>query len=348
MADACFTARATMQEHVRASIAKLMRPTTTGGQYNHENTTTFIAGMHRILCETYNPGDPGNGMDKLCVATNAIVKIKSTTIATTKTILDKSKHSAAAATAASTSGATIAPAIDIHSDAQDKAYCLNLIHQAVIGAKEGAAKAITTKVGTNVTDAVLKTADGSDFKSIDDWQLEDVLAAVVQGADRPNTAGMLTQLLHIIQFTFDFCKKVCAIMELLRSKAGPMHSYGITIDDTQLALVLIANIALATSEDWGREFRPTLQTIRRCYVHNYVHNATSITDMLRELTTADGVGKLNDAPAPRGTANAVTDHVSLLMQLLQQQAMGTNADIIDYTSAVHSESASSAKTPCKL
>jgi hypothetical protein len=120
----------------------------------------------------------------------------------------------------------------------------------MIRAKEGAIKAITMKVGTDVTDAVLKAADGSNFKSIDDWQLKDVLATVMQGADRPNTADILTQLLHIIQFTFDFCKKVSANMELLRSKAGSMHSYGITIDLTQIALVLLANIPLATSKDW--------------------------------------------------------------------------------------------------
>ena len=91
-------------------------------------------------------------------------------------------------------------------------------------------------------------------------------------------------------------------MELLCSKAGPMHFYGVTIDDTQLALLLLSNIALATSKDWGQEFCQTLQIIRRCYAYNYVHNTTSITNMLHEFATADGVRKLNDAPAPTGTA----------------------------------------------
>ena len=71
MADACFTARATTREHVRSSIAKLTLLTNASGQYNHNHATTFIAGIRRILRETYNPGDPGNGMDKLCMASNA-------------------------------------------------------------------------------------------------------------------------------------------------------------------------------------------------------------------------------------------------------------------------------------
>ena len=199
---------------------------------------------------------------------------------------------------------------------QDEADRLNLINQAVIGAKEGTVEAITAKVGSNITDAVLHTADGSDFESIDDWQLEEVITAIVQGADRPNTAGVLSHLLAIIRFSFDFHKKVSANMELLRLKAGCMQSYGIAIDDTQLALVLLANIDLAVSKNWGREFRPTLQSIRCKYTYNYTHTAASIADILKELASTDGVRKLTDVPTPCGHASAVTDQVSLLTRLL--------------------------------
>jgi hypothetical protein len=73
------------------------------------------------------------------------------------------------------------------------------------------------KVGTDVTNSILKSADGNDFFSIDDYQLKDVIAAVLQGADRPKTANVLAQLLAIIQFSFDFRMKVSANMELLHS-----------------------------------------------------------------------------------------------------------------------------------
>ena len=99
-----------------------------------------------------------------------------------------------------------------------------------------------------------------------------------------------------------------------------MHSYGIVVDDTQLALVLLANIELATSEAWGREFRPALQTIRRAYAYNFAHTNDSLTVILRELAGADGVRKLNEAPsASTGAANAVTDQISYLTSLLHQQ-----------------------------
>lgn len=340
MADACFTARSTTREHVAASIKKLTLPTTDNGQYDHDAATTFIAGIHRVLRETYNPGDPGNGMFKLCAAANEIASIKATSVATAKSVLDDAK---AIAAAASTGSSIVPPAIDSRADAQDEADRINLINQAVIGAKEGAAEAITAKVGSDVTDAVLKNADGSDLRSIDDWLLEEVLAAVVQGADRPNSSDVLAQLLHVIQFEFDFRKKVSANMELLRAKAGRMTAYGITVDDSQLALVLLANIDIASSHDWGREFRPTLQTIRRRFTYNHAHNATTVAAMLKELAGADGVRKLNDAPAPTGTANAVSNQVSLLTQLLQQQHDASDTEHTEAASAVQTDSDSSTK-----
>jgi hypothetical protein len=159
---------------------------TDNGQYDHNAATTFIAGIHRVLREIYNPGDPGNDMFKLCAAANAIATIKATSVATAKSVLDDAKAFAAAASIGST---IVPPAIDSRADAQDKADRLNLINKASIGTKEGAAEAITAKVGLDFTNAVLKTADGSDFRSIDDWLLEEVLAAVVQGADRPNSSS---------------------------------------------------------------------------------------------------------------------------------------------------------------
>jgi hypothetical protein len=69
--------------------------------------------------------------------------------------------------------------------------------------------------------------------------------------------------------------------------------------------------------------------------------------MFHELATTDGVRKLNDAPSSSDIANAVTDHVSLLTQLLQQQAMETYAEAINCAYNELSESVSSTKIPHK-
>jgi hypothetical protein len=50
-------------------------------------------------------------------------------------------------------------------EAQEEADQLNDINQLVISAKEGVVEAITKLVGSNVTDAILWMADGSNHKA---------------------------------------------------------------------------------------------------------------------------------------------------------------------------------------
>ena len=80
---------------------------------------------------------------------------------------------------------------------------MNVINQSVIGAKEGVVKAVTKLVGGDITDAVLQTANGSNHKSIDNYMLFAVMAAAINGADRPSKTDVLEQLLEVINHTFD-------------------------------------------------------------------------------------------------------------------------------------------------
>ena len=67
-------------------------------------------------------------------------------------------------------------------EAQEESDRLNVINQSVIGTKEGVAEAVSKLVGSNITDAILRTADGSDFKSIDDYTLYEVMKVAIDGA----------------------------------------------------------------------------------------------------------------------------------------------------------------------
>jgi hypothetical protein len=60
---------------------------------------------------------------------------------------------------------SVLPSITAQAEAQEKDDRLNVINQSIIGAKE--VEATTKLVGSDVTDAILRTADGSDHKSID-------------------------------------------------------------------------------------------------------------------------------------------------------------------------------------
>ncbi len=131
---------------------------------------------------------------------------------------------------------------------------MNIINQTVISAKEGVVEAVSKLVGSDITDAILRTADGSNHKSIDDFTLYNVMKVAIDGANRPSTNDMLEQLLEVINHTFDFRKKVSVNMKLMQSNAAQMATYGIVIGIPQLTLTLLSNNKTATKSNYGRKF----------------------------------------------------------------------------------------------
>jgi hypothetical protein len=140
-------------------------------------------------------------------------------------------------------------------------------------------EALTTFVGTNITDVVLRQANG-DYKGLNEYTLQELLQAAIDGADRPLATDVLTQLLEAINFVFDFRKKISANMEGMQALTAQMKTYGIKISTPQIVLTLMANIEVAARKDFQREFRPALQNIRAKYTYSHTHNDASLKDIL--------------------------------------------------------------------
>ena len=137
-----YTARASTREQIKIAIRTIQLDTNASGQYKHDDVLVFIKGVTRSLGELYNEADPGNGMKKLLdESSNGTNTIRSTDVVTVETVLAESKAAALAI-----SPATL-PTITTRQDAQEAADRQNIRNQAVIGAKEGTAAAITEKVG---------------------------------------------------------------------------------------------------------------------------------------------------------------------------------------------------------
>ncbi len=90
----------------------------------------------------------------------------------------------------------------------------------VISAKEGVVEAITKLVGSDVTDAILQMANGSNHKSINEFTLYEVIKLAIDGANQPSTNNVLEQLLEIINHNFNFCKKVSINTKLMQLNAA--------------------------------------------------------------------------------------------------------------------------------
>ncbi len=234
MTEACYTARATTKQQVLDGINKLTLQTNKHGQYTHD--AILLIQMVKLL-------DDGN---------NILTRVQSTDAITAGFVFKAAQ--ARADNLSKMTGKTALPIFTTQTEAQEEADRLNVINQSVIGAKEGAVEAVLKLVGTDITDAILRMADGSDHKNIDDFTLYEVMKVVIDRADRPTTNDMLEQLLEVINHTFDFRKKVSVNMELMQSNAAQMTTYGIVIGIPQLTLTLLANIETSTKSDYGRKF----------------------------------------------------------------------------------------------
>ncbi len=112
---------------------------------------------------------------------NILTNVKSTNAITANLVLKAAKNKADVALKEAST--MIAPAITSQLEAQEEANCLNVISQSVIGTKKGVVEAVTKLVGSDITDAVLRTADGSNHMSIDDYTLFAVMASAINGAN---------------------------------------------------------------------------------------------------------------------------------------------------------------------
>ena len=81
---------------------------------------------------------------------------------------------------------------------------LNMFRLAVIGSKEGVAAVISKVVSTNITDTTIRTTDGYNFKSVDEYNLYDLTHAIIEGAERPATNDVHKLYANICSKKIDF------------------------------------------------------------------------------------------------------------------------------------------------
>ncbi len=63
--------------------------------------------------------------------------------------------------------------------------------QVIISAKQVAAEAIVTFVGTTITNHILRTINGKNLKTIDKYTLVDLTNAIKKVAERPSLPDIL-------------------------------------------------------------------------------------------------------------------------------------------------------------
>eukprot|EP00804_Cyclotella_cryptica_P030132 CCRYP_009545-RA/>CCRYP_009545-RA protein AED:0.64 eAED:0.35 QI:0/0/0/0.5/1/1/2/0/417 len=162
-------------------------------------------------------------------------------------------------------------------------------------------------------DPVLRSADGLDFKSINEWTCDDLLEAIRQGADRPTNEKSHARALKIFNFSFNFQSKIQVNYDSLNAKAGQLKHMGILLGPSIIGFILLRQVKKASTYEWGRDLRPAIQTLRQKYPYNHTHDAASIAEMLTLFAGADAVRNLAEAPTVIHESALAVDLVSQLL-----------------------------------
>ena len=148
--------------------------------YEYNAAVTLIKQINRVHKLFQESADGMVGL--LSVTPNTLTSYQSN-VATKKS--DVNKQSIAEAQTASSTGSIIASEITTNTDVQYKADRQNTARLMAIGVKEAISAAITSIFGAQITNPTLRTTDGSDFRTVDEYDLHHLLNAIKGGAKRP-------------------------------------------------------------------------------------------------------------------------------------------------------------------
>ena len=96
---------------------------------------------------------------------------------------------------------------------QDKANQQNFFRLSTIGVKEGITEGIAKIVGRDITNPILRTTDNSYFKSVDKYQIHQLLTAIIEGSERPESTNIQRQFVNITGTIFDWRETVVTNVE---------------------------------------------------------------------------------------------------------------------------------------
>ena len=331
-----YAARSVARKHIVEQCENCNVKKNSNGLYHHDDVVKAQETMEGLLKEVFLDHESGLTMVSLLeVADNAINTVTTNQMVTADALIAKSKKEVAEATAAATKvakqlGTTvvdISMTVMTREEAKRDADRQNITNQTIIGTKVGIVDVLKRIIGGDILDMVTKVADGSREKSIDDYKLHELFQLALDNSVRPEVDDVLENLLEVYQYDFDFRMPVKHGLSQLRMMANKLKPFGITPGEPELTLIILANIHHAKEQDWGHEFRAAMSAIRKKYNYDYIHDATSLAVIIKELSDADELRNMKLAPAPTvNKANAVSKHRATLEGALSNWSTSSFAD----------------------
>ncbi len=87
------------------------------------------------------------------------------------------------------------------------------------------AAGITKIVGKDITKPILRTTDGISFKSVDEYQVHQLVIAITEGSERPEATTIMQQFVNIAGMVFDWRDTVAINVEQIATDLVKMQAY---------------------------------------------------------------------------------------------------------------------------
>ena len=128
------------------------------------------------------------------------------------------------------------------------------------------AKEITARVGKSVTNPILRNADVVRLKKVDEYHLHQLVAAMMEGAERPDPIEIRKQITDVMAFVFDWRETGATNQERLAADIVKAEAFGVVIGHNIKASIILANIAMtARLSHGGTEIAEAQRKIRMMY-----------------------------------------------------------------------------------
>ena len=98
------------------------------------------------------------------------------------------------------------------------------------------------KIRSAITDSVLKTSDGTKYKTVDQIELLVLLKTVLNPTEQPAAADAHDEYKASIAMCFDFRGRLVNAVEKLRVRANKAKGCGIIVNNDTIVLVTMANV----------------------------------------------------------------------------------------------------------
>ena len=174
--------------------------------------------------------------------------------------------------------------------------------------------------------------DDINFKSVDGYQLHQLITAITEGAQRPEATTIRHQFVNIAGMVFDWRNTVTINIKKFAMNTAKTQAYGIRVHDDLKAVVILANVEWAACQSWGTEISIAHCTIKAKCTYNHSHDTNSIKEIINVLTGADEARDRRKATTPGERAEMASQGMKSRCQLVQRQP-SLSSDSSDMESA---------------